>query len=141
MREKNQLRISRRGFSTHLEHKKLYSKCYRAYVMQCIIKRKETFRVTVRGKYVQSFSKRMYDWYRYILDKIYRFFLIHFTPNNDKTLAKYKLIHYKVSKPIHYRIVEKTSEIVLSSFLRKNGFKIIDEHLYSNLSVYDIARC
>lgn len=50
MREKltiaNQLRVSRKSFSNNLEHKKLCSKCYRTYVVECIIKGKENFKIS-----------------------------------------------------------------------------------------------
>ena len=75
-----------------------------------------------------------------ILDSIYRLFLIHFTPNDDKTLRKYELIHLGVSRPIHFKIAETPDEKLLYTYLEKNGFKITDEHLYSESTVYDIAR-
>ncbi len=144
MREKlaiaNQMRNSRKSFSNNLEHRKLCSKCYRTYVIECIIKGKENFKISFGGKYIQSFPKRIYDYYRYIVNSIYRFFLIHFTPNDDKTLRKFGLIYFGVPKPIHFKIAEVPNEIVLYSFLEKNGFKITDEHLYSESIVYDVAR-
>lgn len=82
----------------------------------------------------------MYDWYSYIWDNIYRFFLIHFTPNDDKTFKKYELIHYGVSKPVHFKFPKTPNEMILYAFLENNGFIIIDEHLYSQSTVYDVAR-
>ena len=144
MREKltiaNKMRNSRKSFSNNLEHKKLCSKCYHTYVIECIIKGKENFKISFGGKYIQSLSERIYDYYRYIVDRIYKSFLIHFTPNDDKTLRKYELIHFGVSKPIYIKIAEKPNETILYSFLEKNGFKITDEHLYSESTVYDVTR-
>ena len=144
MREKldiaNQMRNSRKSFSNNLEDQKLCSKCYHTYVIECIIKGKENFKVSFGGKYVQSLSKRIYDYYKYIINSIYRFFLIHFTPNSYKTLRKYELIHFGVSKPTHFKIAEMPNEPVLYNFLEKNGFKITGEHLYSESTVYDVAR-
>lgn len=136
----NQLRVSRKKFSNNLEHKKLCLKCYRTYVIECVIKGKENFKISFGGKYIESFSERASDWYRYIWDSTYRFFLIHFTPNDDKTFQKYELIHVGVSKPIHLKIAETPNETILYNFLEKNGFKIIDEHLYSESTVYDVTR-
>ena len=144
MREKlaiaNQLRISRKNYSNNLEHRKLCSKCYRTYVIECIIKGKSDFKVSFEGKYIQSFSERISDWFEYIGNIIYRFLLIHFTPKDDKTLKKYELIHLGVSKPIHPRIAETPNEWCLYDFLEKNGFKIKEEHLYSESTVYDVVR-
>ena len=89
---------------------------------------------------MQSIPKRISDYCRYILDSIYRLFMIHFTPNDDKTLRKYELIHWGVSRPIHFKIAETPDEKLLYTYFEKNGFKITDEHLYSESTVYDIAR-
>lgn len=144
MREKlaiaNQLRVSRKSFGNNLERKRLCSKCYRTYVLECIIKGKKDFKVTFGGKYIQSFSERISDWFGYIGDNIYRFFLIHFTPKDDKTFKKYGLIHFGVSKPIHPKIAETPDEMCLYNFLENNGFKITEEHLYSESTVYDVSR-
>ncbi len=144
MREKlaiaNQLRVSRKKYSNNLEHKKLCSKCYRTYIIECIIKGKNDFKVSFEGKYIHSFSRRISDWFGYFGDIIYRFFLIHFTPKDDKTFKKYELIHFGVSKPIHPRIAETPNEWCLYDFLEKNGFKIKEEHLYSESTVYDVVR-
>lgn len=98
MREKlaieRKLRISRKNFSNKQEHKKLCSKCYYTYVIECIIKGKEEFEISFNGKYIKNFPDRALDWFNYVLDIIYRFFLVHFTPNNDKTFKRYELIHY-----------------------------------------------
>lgn len=144
MREKlviaNQMRVSRKSFSNDLEERKLCSKCYRAYVIECIIKGKENFKVSFGDKYIQSFSERLFDWCRYIGNSIYRFYLIHFTPNDDITFKKWELIHCGVSKPVHFKISKTPNEKVLYNFLEKNGFKITEEHFYSEATVYDVAR-
>lgn len=144
MREKlalaKRLRNSRKIFSNNMEHKKLCSKCYRTYVVECIVKGKDEFKVVFGSKYIQSFPERVSDWYHYVLNSIYRLYLVHVTPNDDKTLQKYELIHYGVSKPIHLKIANTPNEFILESFLKENGFKIIDEHLYSEFTIYDVAR-
>ena len=144
MREKlaiaNQLRVSRKKYSNNLENKKLCSKCYRTYIIECIIKGKNDFKVSFEGKYIHGFSRRISDWFGYFWNIIYRFFLIHFTPKDDKTFKKYELIHFGVSKPIHPRIAETPNEWCLYDFLKKNGFKIKEEHLDSESTVYDVVR-
>jgi len=144
MREKlaiaNQLRISRKNYSNNVEHKKLCSKCYHTYIVECIIKGKNDFKISFGGKYIHSFSRRILDWFEYVKDIVYRFFLIHCTPKDDKTFKKYNLIHFGVSKPIHLKIAETPNEFVLYGFLEKNGFKIKEEHLYTESTVYDVTR-
>ena len=117
----NQLRVSRKKFSNNREYKKLCSKCYRTYVIECVIKGKENFQISFGSKYIKSFSKRAYDWYIFFLDCIY------FGP-------------IYASKPKHLKIAEIPNERVLYYFLEKNGFKIIGEHLYSYSTVYDVTR-
>jgi len=144
MREKlkiaNQLRVSRRDYSNNPRHRKLCTKCYYAYIVECIIKGKKGFKVSFGARYIRSFSKRLSDWCEYIKDSIYRFFLIHFTPNNDNTFKKYELIHSGVSKPIHLKVAETPDEICLYHFLESNGFEIIDEFLHSESTVYYVVK-
>ena len=144
MREKlaiaKKIRNSRKNFSNDIEYKKMCSKCYRTYIVECIIKGKDEFKVVFGGKYIQSFPKRVSDWYYYILNSIYRFYLVHVTPNDDKTFQKYELIHYGVHKPFHVKIANTPNELILESFLKKNGFKIVEEHFYNTYTVYDVAR-
>ncbi len=144
MREKlaiaNQMRLSRKSFSNNVENQKLCSKCYHAYVIECIIKGNDNFKVSFGEKYTQSITIRIYDYYRYIVNILYKLFLTHFTPDDDKTFRKYKLIHFKIAKPLNFKIAEMPKEIVLYSFLEKNGFKIIDEHLNGKSKVYYVAR-
>ena len=115
-------------------------KCYCAYVLHCIVKRKPYFTITFNGCYLQSFPQRMLDWCSYVANCLYRFYLIHVTPNDDKTLQKYSLIHYGVSKPIHLKITNPPDEIELASFLRKKGFRVTDEHLYCVATEYEISK-
>ncbi len=144
MREKlmiaNQMRKLRKVYSNNPKDKRLCSKCYYTYIIECIIKGKENFKISFGGKYVTSFPNRIYNYYRYILESIYRFFLMHFAPNNDNTPLKYRLIHYGVSKPVHCKIAEMPNEVMLYGFLKVNGFKITGEHLYSDSTVYDVAK-
>ena len=126
---------SRRSFN-NIEHRKLCSKCYRTYIVECIIKGKNDFKLTFKVKYIHCFSRRLGT---YVLDNIYRLYFVHITPSDDKTLKKYNLIHYKVLKPVHVKISDIPNEFILECYLNENGFKIVDEHLYSNYIVYDIA--
>lgn len=126
--------------SNNIEYKKLCSKFYRTYLVECIIKGKDEFKITFNGNYIQSFSERISDWYHYVLNTIYKFYLVHFTPNDDRTLQKYSLIHYRVSRPIHLKVSNTPNEFILEGFLKENGFKIIDEHLYSISTVYVVAQ-
>ena len=144
MREKiaiaNQMRISRKNYSNNIEHKRICTKCYHTFLLECIIKRNDSFSLSYGEKYIQSFSKRLLDWVKYIWNVIYRFFLITFIPKNDKTIKNYELIHFGASKPLHLKIAEIPDEQFLNYFLKKNGFKIKEEHLSFNSIIYEVAR-
>ncbi len=127
-----QLRISRKNYSSNPEHKKICSKCYRAYVKECVIKGKENFKISFGGKYIQSFPERICDWYEYvyieIINIIYRLLRI------EETYLEGNF------KPVHVKVAEQPDEKVLYDFLEKNGFKITEEHLYGTTTVYDVVR-
>ena len=133
-------RISRKKFSRNVEHRKIFFKCYWAYVIQCIFQGNDVFRITFNGKYIESFPIRIMRWFNYFLDKIYRFYLIHFTPKDDKTAKKYELIHFGVSVPIDVKVTDAPDEYVLHTYLNSLGFKVVQEYLYSVSTVYDIAK-
>ena len=135
-----QLIISRKKYSDNLEDKKLCSKCLHAYIVECIIKGKNDFTVTFGSRYVHSFKRRIFDWLRYIMDIVYRIFLIHCTPEDDKTLKKYNLIHKGVQKPIFPKIAKMPSQKVLYDFLEGNGFIIKEEILNSESTEYEVVR-
>lgn len=89
---------------------------------------------------MQSFSKRVSDWCNYVFDCIYKFYLVHFTPNDDKTFKKYELIHYKVSKPIHIKMAYYVDELFLSYYLKEMGFEIVSEQICSLSTTFKIAK-
>lgn len=134
------LRISCKNFSKNKEYVKMFSKCYRTYAIECILKGKDTFQLIFKAKYIQHFPERLKDYCNYALDTIYRFYLVHITPNDDSTLKKYELIHYGVSIPVHVKVNNTPDEYVLSEFLKENGLKIVEEHLDSEAAIYDIAK-
>lgn len=133
------LRSSRKIFRYNFETEKLCLKCYRAYVFQCILKGKDQFRIVFNSSYNTSFLKRVSDWYHYIVDSIYRVYLMNFEPD-AQTLRKYALIHSGVSKPLYLKFATAPDEEVLYDFLIYNGFNIVDEHLDSISTEYVVAR-
>lgn len=144
MKEKLQIakhfRLSQNSFSRNPKHKSLITKCYKAYCIQCILRKRETFILYWGSYYIQSFSTRVSDWCNYVFDCIYKFFLVHFTPNDDKTLKKYELIHYKVMKPIHIKRTYFIDELFLSYYLKGMGFEIVNEQISSLSTTYEIAK-
>ncbi len=144
MREKlaiaNQLRVSRKKFSNKPEYKQICSKCYYAYIVECILKGKNDFSISYGSKYVKTISERILDWCKYFIDIILAFFLINFTPRDYMPQLKRVLICFDVSKPMHIKFAEIPDEFFLHKFLEENGFKIVDEHLYRDSTVYDVTR-
>ena len=97
------------------ELKKISFKCYRAYIYQCIIIGKDEFEIKFDGKYVTTIRQRIIDYIYYFFKCIYRFFIIHFTSQNDNTLGKYSLIHGGVYEPIHVKITNIPNEYLLEN--------------------------
>ena len=118
----------------------MLKKCYRAYVYHCIIKDEDKFSITFGAEYMNSFWERTLDWLEFFKDSIHRFYLVHVTPNDDKTFKKYELIHYGASRPIHIKIAKTPNETILEGFLKENGFVIEDEKLTSLSTVYYVEK-
>lgn len=144
MREKlaiaNKMRISRKNYSNNPEYQQICSKCYRAYIVECILKGKDEFQISYGSKYVLSTSRRIANWCKYFINIIYRFLLISLTLNDEKFQRKYELIHFGVPKPIHLKLAEIPDEIFLYKFLEENGFKVVDEHINGDSIVYNVTR-
>ncbi len=141
MREKlaiaKKLRNSRKNFSNK-EHLKMCSKCYRTYIVECIIKGNDNFQIVFKGKYIRKLSQILSDWLYYVIDNIFGFDLVRIKTNNITT---YKIVHTSVAKPpVNVRVSPSINEYLLETFLNENGLKIVDEHLYSTSTVYDITR-
>ena len=124
MREKlaiaKKLRNSRKNFNNK-EHLKMCSKCYRTYIVECIIKGNDNFQIVFKGKYIRKLSQSLSDWLYYVVDNIFGFDLVRIKTNNITT---YKIVHTSVAKPP----------------VNGNGLKIVDEHLYSTSTAYDITK-
>ncbi len=137
MREKleiaNQLRISRKIFSKDPKDKKMFSKCYHVFIIECIIKGKKDFKVVFNSKHIESCSKRIKDWFKFMCYSIFIFFLINFTSNKEKNFIS-------ISKPVHIKALENINEIILYEFLEENGLKIIDEQSDKDSIVYYVEK-
>ena len=73
-----------------------------------------------------------------MIDNIFGFDLVRIKTNNITT---YKIVHTSVAKPpVNVRVSPSINEYLLETFLNENGLKIVDEHLYSTSTVYDITR-
>ena len=100
MREKlriaRQFRISRRR-TRNKECKRLYFKCYLAYVRQCIVGGKDDFEIIFKGKYLEPFKVRFEDWAIYWMEQIRRFYLMHFVSEKRLTgeIGCVFTIHFK----------------------------------------------
>lgn len=123
------------------EYKKRFWKCYRSYLMQCIILRKNEFEVKYGSEYYDSFKLRAKDWKEYICDKIYVFFwklipLPKLRPNKANVY-----IEYGISKPPkHLKRHIHVNECALEYFLDQVGFEIKDEYIKSLSTTYIIKR-
>ena len=123
------------------EYRKRYWKCYRSYLMQCMILRKDEFVVKYGSEYYDSFKLRAKHWKEYICDKIYVIFwkripFEKIRPNKAKVYIK-----YGISKPpIHLKKHIHVNECALEYFLDQVGFEIKDEEIKSLSTTYYIKR-
>ena len=120
--------------------KRIYNILLFSYVKACVLKKTEYYVLFFDGKYVQSRRERILDWLHYCIDKCYEVYYKTFKPNDDKTLRKYSLIHYGTKKPIHIKVSNCPNEWILEKILARHGFKIIDEHIYSIATEYEIGK-
>lgn len=99
----------------NIKYIKLIRKCYRAYLVDCVVKGKNEFSITFKDKHVICFDVRMKDWYNYVLKR-------------------------NISlKPMYLKTSTSPDEIFLKQFLRKYGFRIADEHFKEASITYDVT--
>lgn len=143
MREKlriaRQFRISRRR-TRNKECKRLYSKCYLAYVRQCIVGGKDDFEIIFNGKYLEPFKVRFEDWAIYWMEQIRRFYLMHFVSEKRLTGGDWMCIHHPLQKPFAIKVADIPDETILYRILENNGFKVTDEYMNHILIIYEVSR-
>ena len=124
------------------EYKKLCLKCYRAYVLKCLILRKRIFKITFKGKYIHKPLERLLDWCYYVGDMVERFILVYIKKPKEEELNSVTsyLFHNKVTKPIHVKVSYCPNEFMLEKILNENGLKITKEHLTSLITEYEVTK-
>lgn len=127
---------------TQIQNKNNRRACFKItliFFIKCILKDSDDMMVRFKGKYIQNLLERIIDWIKYILMKIYRFYLVKFTPNDDKTFRKYKLIHIGVDKPLHIKVCNTPDEEFLDLLLKKCGLFLVEECFCGSDIIYDIT--
>lgn len=132
--------FSKKEAKSWYEEERIYKALLSAYVKACFFGKGESFVLHFAGKYVQSRKERITDWINYCEDKCYEVYLKAFKRNDDKTLRNYSLIHYGASKPVHIKVSNCPDEFWLDNILKRYGFKITDEHLYTINTEYVIGK-
>ena len=135
-----ELYFSKKEAKNRHEEERIYKVLLSAYVKACVLGKEESFTLHFAGKYVQGRKERISDWINYCKDRCYEVYLKAFKRSDDKTLRNYSLIHYGASKPVHIKVSNCPNEFMLEKILRRHGFKIADEHLYSVDTEYVIGK-
>lgn len=121
------------------ENRKVCFKIALIFFIKCILNDSEDMMVRFKGKYIQNPLERITDWIRYVLMQVYRFYLVKFTPNDDKTFKKYELIHYGVGKPLHLKVCNTPDESIIDSLLSECGLFLVEEYFCGSDIIYDIT--
>ena len=124
----------------NIQNKKMFWKCYRRYITECCIMKKNEFKIRFGSKYYQSFGSRLGDWIEYINDKLYIFFWRIIPIRKIRPKRASILIQHGVSQPVHLKKHVFVNESMLEYFFDQNGFKVVDECLTSLSSTYYIKK-
>lgn len=122
------------------EEKRIYNVLIFSYIKACVLKNPEHFTLSFNGKYIRNCRERMIDWFHYCIEKCYEVYYKTFKPNDDKTIRKYNLIHFGATKPIHIKISNCPNERILEEILTRHGFEIIDEHISTIITEYEVVK-
>lgn len=57
-----------------------------------------------------------------------------------RVICNENLVSYKAHKPIYLKVSNVPDEYLLKNFLKKLGFTITSEHVYSVITEYEIKR-
>lgn len=127
-RVKHELKIKK-------DEKSIYNIFLISYIKACILKNTNSFTLSFCGKYIQSNLERLLDWFYYFYAKtsesFYKILGVIYNEN---------LVSYKAHKPIHLKVSNVPDEYLLENFLKKLGFTITSEHVYSVITEYEIKR-
>lgn len=135
-------RRMRRFISTcaNIKNRKVFLKCYRAYVFQCILGFKEEFVVRVGSEYYDSFRLRLKSFIEYMYYVIYTaIWRIVPSRSHRPRKANYYISH-GIPKPAYIKKHIYVSESALEYFLDETGFEIVDEDIKVLESIYYIQK-
>ena len=65
MKRIRKLKKMKNSFFTNSNYKKLCNKLLKAYIINVIILRKKEFKISFKGKYIESFKERILDYFEY----------------------------------------------------------------------------
>lgn len=105
-------------------HKKTCNKIIISYIINVSLLRKNEFKIKFKGKYSRSLKNRITEYLEYYSNLIYIKFFFHseyFTKDAKKDI-------YPI-KPIFFKILGNTNELVLEHFLNKIGMEVKSEFL------------
>lgn len=126
--------------SPNPKNKKMYKKCLRAYIVNCVIFGKDNFKVKFGSEYYYGFKLRFKDWVEYAKNKFIEVPICSLIPKEHRPSVINYYIEHGVRKPIHLKRHISVNEGALEYFLAEIGFEIVDEHLGSLESIYYIRK-
>lgn len=116
-------------------HKKTCNKIIISYIINVSLLRKNEFKIKFKGKYSRSLKNRITEYLEYYSNLIYIKFFFHseyFTKDAKKDI-------YPI-KPIFFKILGNTNELVLEYILNKIDMEIKNKTLSLNDTEYIISK-
>jgi len=120
------------------ENAKMFKKCLRAYIIECIIFGKEEFKVKFGSEYYDSFKSRLKDWGEYIENRFIIVPIYRLVPKECRPSIIDYYIKHGVDKPTHIKHHKYVSECLLEYLLDESGLEIVDEYIGSLETIYYI---
>lgn len=134
-----ELFFSQRNLAINSEGRRIYKIFMISYLLQCMFRNKTNFTLSFNGKFIQNRTKRIKDWFIFIEHKCYELYL-KALKKDANTFLQYELIYYGAKKPIHCKVSNGPDEQLLDYILNKHGFKVVDEHIGTIKSEYQIVK-
>lgn len=134
MKRIRKLKKMKNSFFTNSNYKKLCNKLLKAYIINVIILRKKEFKISFKGKYIESFKERILDYFEYYYDLIYIKFFFH-----SKYYDSYNKKMLYPSKPVHLKHLDNIDEVLLENILNNIDLTIRTELLGTLHTEYIIS--
>ena len=120
----------------------MFIKCYFLYIMNCIVLKKENFKLKLKVKYNKNIFLRCYDWIIFFIHFITNYigtFILKHCKRTKNLYTNHYAYYMQYIMPIHFKTLGNLIEYKFSYYLERFEFYIKDDVSFPTYITYTIS--